>query len=87
MNHVTQSNDKRRFSDIVEHLDAKAWIDPQDDWIVRLSVKADCPTFSDKPQDVRFTVFVKRPDTEHEQIDAVCHGILTVLPGSPYPTE
>ena len=68
--------------DFVRHLNAKAWIDEDDDCLVRMTVYAGLPTFSDKPKDVNFTLFVRKADREVS--DAVCHGTLTVLPGNPY---
>ena len=70
-------------SDNAQHLETNVWIDPDDDNIVRLTVKADFPTFSDKPIDLRFTVFAKKSDGS--AIDSICHGMITVLPGAPYP--
>ena len=70
--------------DAYDVLDTQAWIDDDDDCIVRMSVLANLPSFSDKPKDFRFTLFIKKQDDS--AIDAVCHGIVTVLPGSPSPT-
>lgn len=58
-------------------------IDEDDDYIVRLKVLAHFTLFEDKPKESRFTLFVKKEDGS--TIDAVCHGIMVVLPGSPYP--
>ena len=65
-------------SNLAEHLQTTAWID---DYLVKMKVHADFDTFSDKPIDARFTIFIK--DENGSVIDAVCHGIVTVLPGSP----
>jgi hypothetical protein len=65
------------------NLEVRAWIDEEEDNIIRMMVGANFPTFSDKPVDLRFTVFVKKSDGS--AIDAVCHGFITVLPGAPYP--
>lgn len=71
--------------DIAEYLDTIAMIDDVDDNLVRVSMHANFPTFKDKPKEARFTLFIKKEDGT--AIDAVCHGIVTILPGSPYPTE
>ena len=70
---------------IAQHLSTKAWIDESDDYIVRMNIGANLDTFSDKPIDIRFTVFVSKSDGSAR--DAVCHGILTVLPGGAFATE
>lgn len=65
------------------YLTTTAWIDEQDDSIIRIKVKTNFPTFSDKPVEIRFTVFAK--NTEEDLIDSVCHGVIAILPGSPQP--
>ena len=70
--------------DLAENLTATATIDTDEDHVVKLNVTTDFPTFKDKPIEIRFTVFVKKSSTGVK--DAVCHGILVVLPGSPYPS-
>lgn len=70
--------------DIAEFVAATAWIDEDDDYLIRFHVNANLATFSDKPLDTWFTIFIKRNDGNMEYKDVVCHGILTVLPGSPY---
>ena len=62
-------------------LTADAWIDEEEDNIVKVSIEAGLPEFSDKPKDIRFTVFVIGDDGT--AIDAVCHAMMTVLPGPP----
>lgn len=57
--------------------DTEAWIDNDQDNVVHIRVNTFFPSFSDKPIDVRFTVFVAKGDT----VDAVSHGMITVLPG------
>lgn len=69
--------------EIAEYLKINAWIDEADDYIVRMSVKANFPTFYDKPVETRFTVFAA--NWQNSTIDAVCHAFITVLPGSPFP--
>lgn len=68
--------------EMAEHMTTRAWIDEDDDNIVRMSVHADFPTFHDKPLENRFTIFVANEDGT--VIDSVCHGFVTVLPGAPY---
>lgn len=60
----------------------EAYIDEEDDYIVHLNVKAEFPSFSNNPKDYKFTLFVKKSDGT--AIDAVCHAVLSILPGSPY---
>ena len=71
--------------DIAQYLTTEVSIDNVDDYIIRLKVRANLPLFEDKPKETRFTVFVKKSDDS--AVDAVCHGIITILPGSPYPEE
>ena len=54
-----------------------------EDNIVRIKVMAKLPAFTDKPVDIRFTAFVR--NSSESVIDAVCHGMLTILPGPIYP--
>lgn len=70
---------------LAQHLETSASLDSECDGLIRMTVKANFPTFEDQPKDARFTLFIKKADGS--AIDAVCHGIVTVLPGSPYPTE
>ena len=72
-------------NDNAAHLITEAWIDEEDDYIVRMKVEANFDTFSDKPVDTRFTIFAGKSDGSAR--DAVCHGILTVLPGGAYIAE
>lgn len=67
---------------IAEFITASAYIDETDDHLVNVSIAVDAPTFKDKPIDVRFTVFVS--DESESVRDAVCHGILSILPGSSF---
>lgn len=60
---------------------ASADFDSEDNYIVMAHFDTSYASFSDKPKELRFTVFVKRSDAR----DAVCHGILVVQPGPPYP--
>lgn len=73
--------------DIAEYLDSEASIstDTGSPNLVRMSVHANLPNFSDKPKEVHFTLFVKTQDESH--VDAVCHGIIVVLPGNPSPND
>lgn len=63
----------------IDYLTTNAWIDEEDDNIVRMTVATNLPTFDDKPKDYKFTIFVKSEST----IDAVCHAVISVLPGAP----
>ena len=65
--------------------DVSAWIDEDDPFIVRIKLRADLDYFEDKPKETRFTVFISNPDKQ--QVDAVCHGFITILPGMPYSEE
>lgn len=71
--------------ELAQNLITEAWIDTDTDYIVRMKVRANFSTFSDKPKDVRFTIFVAKED--NTAIDAICHGIVTVLPGKSYQGE
>ena len=73
--------------EIAKSLKARAWIDLDDQYIVRMYINTDFETFHDKPLETRFTVFIKKNDGDIVRKDAVCHGILTILPGSPYEEE
>ena len=69
----------------VDGLTASAWIE---DNVVYARFKSAFDTFEDKPQDYRFTVFIRAPrrvyegKVEDERIDEVFHGTLSVLPGA-----
>lgn len=75
--------------EMAQHLSIETWIDEDDPNIVRLLVFAGFPSFSDKPIDVRFTLFVSKSNEEipsrEMARDAVCHGVFTILPGNPSP--
>lgn len=79
----TQAIVEYEDAELAEHMHTSAWIDEDDDNLVRMVVHADFPVFHDKPIENRFTLFIKKED--NSIIDAVCHGIVTVLPGSPVP--
>jgi len=70
-------------SEYAQYLITEAAIDEDDDNIIRVKVTANLPEFTDKPIDVRFTVFVRK--TSETMIDSVCHGFISVLPGAVYP--
>lgn len=61
-------------------VEASAYFDEEDDYIVVAHFDTSYPSFSDKPKELRFTLFVSREGCR----DAVCHGILVVQPGAPY---
>lgn len=73
--------------DVAEHIDARAWVDIDDDYIVRMYINTDFETFKDRPIDTRFSVFIKKNQDDIVRKDVVCHGILSILPGSPYEIE
>lgn len=60
---------------------ATVQIDSEQDHIINLTVTVNLPTFTDEPKETGFTIFaIKNASTR----DAVCHGVLRVLPGSQY---
>jgi len=67
--------------ELASGLEAEAYIDAGTTNIVRMSVATNYEAFSDEPKEVKFTLFVKKTDST--AIDAVCHGIIVVLPGAP----
>lgn len=60
--------------------DVNAEIDEETDHYVRLRLLAQLPLFEDKPRETRFTVYVTNKITRVK--DAVCHGIISVLPAN-----
>ena len=65
-------------SDAVQYFSSnRAYFDSMEPNIVRIAVRPNLPDFTDKPVDVRFTLFISNVDT----VDAVCHGMITILPG------
>ena len=70
-------------SEYAQYLITESHIDEDDDNIIRVKVTANLPEFSDKPIDVKFTVFARK--SSETRIDAVCHAIISVLPGPVYP--
>lgn len=66
---------------IADACTANAYIDPDADNVVKLNITVNLPTFTDKPKETGFTVFATKNDGIR---DAVCHGIMKVLPGSQY---
>lgn len=77
---------KVAFEDADEYLTATGRIDTEEQNMIRIAVNAQYPEFSDKPIEKRFTVFIRknRDDGITDSIDAVCHGIIVVLPGKPF---
>lgn len=73
------------------HITWTARIDTDGDGpnVVKFVIGVNFPTFSDNPVDLKFTAFIKGTDSEtgDAMCDALCHGILSVLPGAPYPTS
>lgn len=80
-------------ADQASNITVESWIDEDDDNIVRVHMDTAFPTFSDKPIDLRFTVFVRKTYTDpatnitRTTKDAVAHCFVSVLPGAPYPTS
>lgn len=68
-------------NDAMASFEATAWIDEENQNIVRMKVHPSLTTFTDKPKDFKFTLFIKKSD--NSSIDAVCYGIISVLPGRP----
>lgn len=69
-----------------DYVEAEAWIDQDDRNIVRMHAAVSIPAFQGRPHIMRFTVFARKPvEGKPDQIDAVCHGTMMVLPGSPFP--
>jgi hypothetical protein len=65
-------------SDAVQYFtERSAYFDDEEPNVVRIAVRPNLPDFTDKPVDVRFTLFISNADT----VDAVCHGMITILPG------
>ena len=62
-----------------------AYIDSSESNMIRISMNVQYPEFHDEPIEKRFTVFVNSYDMT--RIDAVCHGIIVVLPGTPFVTN
>lgn len=59
-----------------------AYIDPEETSIIRISMSVQYPEFIGEPIRKHFTVFVR--SNSGDRIDAVCHGVVMVLPGKPY---
>ena len=73
-------------SQYAEYIEVEGSIDEiNEPNIVRVRFHPNFPTFHDKPIETRFTVFVH--GTEDDLINAVCHGILVILPGPNFPTD
>lgn len=86
------------FADRPEGLSAHGWIDPMEDWVVRVTFFPQIPEAIEEPKHYKFSVFVDAPEYTTEKRDAktgetksrtwpartdvVCHGILQVLPSS-----
>lgn len=55
-------------------------VDPPEPNVIRLKVTPMLESFTGKPKETPFTVFAK--NTESGVTDAICHGILKVLPST-----
>ena len=51
-----------------EGIDVEAWIDPDEDWVVRVFIDVDDPTALDEPRHYRMTVFANKPAEEVESV-------------------
>lgn len=69
---------------IANNSETDAWIDPEYDNVIRVRIAVNLPTFTSKPKETGFTVIVEQDDLTR---DAVCHGILKVLPGSKFTVQ
>jgi hypothetical protein len=65
-------------TDALEGLELGSWIDVEDDWIVRLSVKANIEEAIDKEVKVPFSLKVLAED----RVDPVAIGEIIILPAS-----
>lgn len=59
-----------------------ASVDIEEPSIIRIAMNVQYPEFTGKPIKKHFTVFMKSYD--EQRIDAVCHGVVAVLPGTPF---
>lgn len=59
-----------------------AFIDGEEPSIIRIALNVQYPEFHDKPIEKRFTVFIS--SESRDRIDAICHGMIVVLPGKPF---
>ena len=72
--------------ELAEYIDVTdAYIDTAEPNMIRISLKTSFPNFHDIPKEARFTVFIINDN--QNAIDAVCHGILVILPGKPLEIE
>lgn len=69
------------WDDIESYIDGWISLDNEDDNIIRMRITATFPAFEDKPKEHRFTVFAGKEGNDNFR-DAVCRGILVVLPGT-----
>lgn len=76
---VTLKFDDSDFASHVANISCE--IDPDDDYIIRMTLSARFDLFEDKPKESRFTLFACRPSDDRH--DAVCRGVVSVLPGPP----
>lgn len=67
-------------AELAENLDWTAEIDEDNPYIVHLKADTNFDTFTGDPKELHFTLFVYGTGTT---IDAVCHGIIVVMPGAP----
>ena len=91
-------NPRVTFENKPSGLTTQAWIDPLEDWVVRVSFSPRIPEAISEPQEYRFSVFVDAPQyttakrdaktgelktrTWPARTDVVTHGLLRILPSS-----
>lgn len=68
--------------EIAEVSTINASIDTEEDHVIRINITVNLPTFSDKPKTTGITVFAVKGSSGIR--DAVCHGLMKVLPGSKF---
>jgi len=67
--------------DVAQYLTAELSFNEEEDNYINVKIDASMPFFQGDPQETRFTLFIRK--TDDSVTDAVCHGIVSVLPGAP----
>lgn len=73
-----QDGDEWIIGEPPEGIDVEAWIDPDEDWVVRVFLDIDDPTALDDPSMYRLTVFANKPAEDVESIRRP--GVTTHVP-------
>lgn len=71
----------------LEYINANAYIDEQDDHIVRIQATTCLPLSlfeNNQCKDFVFTLFAQKAEPETYIIDAIFHGVISVMPGAPW---